>query len=39
MLLGVFDDLPRFHTFCTSDFAEEKNPNREGFGFGFTEKK
>lgn len=27
--------LPRFHTFCTKDLAEERNPNLEGLGLGF----
>jgi hypothetical protein len=33
---GVF---PRFQTFCTSDLADDKNPNFEGFGFGLTARK
>lgn len=41
MLLGGADvvDFPRFHTLCTKDLAEVKNPNREGFGFGLAEEK
>lgn len=30
---GAVVTFPRFHTFCTSDFAEERNPNLEGLGF------
>lgn len=28
--------LPRFHTFCTNDLADDRNPNREGLGLGFS---
>jgi hypothetical protein len=36
-LLGAASaGLPRFHTLWTRVLAEDKNPNREGFGFGFS---
>ena len=31
--------LPRFHTLCTIDLAEEKKPNLEGFGLAAYKKK
>jgi hypothetical protein len=42
--LGTLDDavvagaavFPRPKTFCTRDLAEDRNPNLEGFGCGFT---
>ena len=38
MLLGAafVASFPRFHTLCTRVLADEKNPNLEGFGLGFT---
>jgi len=38
ILLGAafVGSFPRFHTLCTRVLADEKNPNLEGFGLGFT---
>ena len=39
ILLGVAfvgGAFPRFHTLCTRVLADERNPNLEGFGLGFT---
>ncbi len=37
MLLGAGSAaLPRFQTFWTRDLADDKNPNRDGLGLGFS---
>ena len=36
---AVAGALPRFQTLWTSDFADERNPNFEGFGFCLAEKR